>query len=116
MKTLTAIAAVFGLCSFCALAQDAKSEATPTSPPKRISAIEAEKHYQETVVVTGKVAHDGGLFSVDSAVRAGSPVIPVALKLPVESLAPGAYRAELRATDSMGRQTVLRATDFDLEP
>ena len=65
---------------------------------------------------TGKVAHDGGLFSVDSAVRAGSPVIPVALKLPVESLAPGAYRAELRATDSMGRQTVLRATDFDLEP
>jgi len=56
MKTLTAIAAVFGLCSFCALAQDAKSEAPPTSPPKRISAIEAEKHYQETVIVTGKVA------------------------------------------------------------
>ena len=56
MKTLTAIAAVFGLCSFCALAQDDKSEAPPTSPPKRISAIEAEKHYQETVIVTGKVA------------------------------------------------------------
>jgi len=56
MKTLTAIAAALGLLSFCALAQDAKSEAPSTAPPKRISAAEAEKHYQETVIVTGKVA------------------------------------------------------------
>jgi hypothetical protein len=65
---------------------------------------------------TGKVALDRGMFSVASAVRAGNPVIPVAVKLPLDSLAPGSYRAELRATDSKGRQTMLRATDFDLEP
>jgi DNA/RNA endonuclease YhcR with UshA esterase domain len=56
MRTLTAIAALFGLSSFLAVAQDAKAEAPQTSSPKRISAAEAEKHYQETVIVTGKVA------------------------------------------------------------
>jgi len=56
MKILTAVAAVFGLTSFCGLAQDAQSEAPPVSSPKRISAAESEKHYQETVIVTGKVA------------------------------------------------------------
>jgi hypothetical protein len=65
---------------------------------------------------TGQVALDRGTFSVASAVRAGNPVIPVAVRLPLDSLAPGSYRAELRATDSKGRQTMLRATDFDLEP
>ncbi len=65
---------------------------------------------------TGKVAQDSGLFSVAAAIRAGSPMIPVGLNLQVQSLAPGSYRAEVRATDSQGRQSVLRATDFDLEP
>jgi DNA/RNA endonuclease YhcR with UshA esterase domain len=56
MKALTAIIAVFGLLSFFAIGQDAKTEAPRTDAPKRISAAEAEKHYQETVIVTGKVA------------------------------------------------------------
>jgi DNA/RNA endonuclease YhcR with UshA esterase domain len=56
MRTLAAIVALFGLSSFLAVAQDAKAEAPPTSPLKRISAAEAEQHYQETVIVTGKVA------------------------------------------------------------
>jgi hypothetical protein len=43
-------------------------------------------------------------------------MIPVGLKLPIASLAPGSYRAELQAVDSAGRKTVLRAADFDLEP
>jgi len=65
---------------------------------------------------TGKVAEDRGLFSIAAAIRAGSPVIPVGLKLPTASLAPGSYRAELKAVDSTGHQTLLRTADFDLEP
>jgi DNA/RNA endonuclease YhcR with UshA esterase domain len=56
MKTFAAITAAFGLLSFFVLAQETKVEAPPTAGPKRISAAEAEKHYQETVIVTGKVA------------------------------------------------------------
>jgi len=56
MKTVIVIAAVFGLVSLCAVAQDPKAEAPQTSSLKRISAAEAEKHYQEMVIVTGKVA------------------------------------------------------------
>jgi len=65
---------------------------------------------------TGKVADDRGLFSIAAYVRAGSPVIPVGLKLPTASLPPGSYRAELRAVDLGGHQTSLRTVDFDLEP
>jgi DNA/RNA endonuclease YhcR with UshA esterase domain len=56
MKTFIAIAAAFGLSGFLATAQDTKTGAPQTSPPKRISAAEAEKHFQESVIVTGKVA------------------------------------------------------------
>ena len=56
MKTLIVIAATLGLSSFFAVAQNTNAAASPASPPKRISAAEAEKHYDETVIVTGKVA------------------------------------------------------------
>jgi DNA/RNA endonuclease YhcR with UshA esterase domain len=56
MKILLAIAASVGLLSFVANAQDTKAEAPGAAGPKKISATEAEKHYQETVIVTGKVA------------------------------------------------------------
>ncbi len=65
---------------------------------------------------TGALAQDTGLMSVAASIRPGNPVVPVGIKLPVESLAPGEYRAELRALDSAGRETVLRTTDFDIEP
>jgi len=56
MKTLAALTAALGLVSFVVVAQDTKTEAPRTDAPKRISAAEAEKHFQETVIVTGKVA------------------------------------------------------------
>ena len=56
MKTLAAIVAAFGLSSFLAVAQDTNAATPKASAAKRISASEAEKHYDETVIVTGKVA------------------------------------------------------------
>jgi len=56
MKTVTVIAALFSFSCFLADAQDPNSAAPSASSLKRISAAEVEKHYQETVIVTGKVA------------------------------------------------------------
>lgn len=42
--------------SFSAMAEDATPAAPSAKEPKRISADEADKHFQETCVVTGKVA------------------------------------------------------------
>jgi VWFA-related protein len=45
----------------------------------------------------------------------GNPVIPLGLKLPVASLAPGSYRLDLRALDSVGNSSKTRSTDFEVE-
>jgi hypothetical protein len=58
---------------------------------------------------------DFGTVSVARSIRPGNPVIPVGLKLPVDTLGPGAYRAELRAVDSLGNSSPIRAADFEVE-
>jgi len=47
--------------------------------------------------------------------KAGDPVIPLGLKLPVASLDPGAYRVQLRAIDSVGNSSKTRVIDFEVE-
>jgi hypothetical protein len=47
-------------------------------------------------------------------VKSGNATIPVALKLPVASLSPGTYRAELVVKDSAGGQ-VARSAQFRTE-
>jgi VWFA-related protein len=47
--------------------------------------------------------------------KAGDPVIPLGLKLPVASLSPGAYRVDLRAVDSVGNASKTRSADFEVE-
>jgi VWFA-related protein len=47
--------------------------------------------------------------------KAGDPVIALGLKLPIASLAPGSYRVELRAVDSVGNSSKTRSTDFEVE-
>jgi VWFA-related protein len=60
-----------------------------------------------------------GEKKVDVASRAanqpGSAVAPIGLKLPVGTLAPGSYRVELRALDSVGNATKARTADFEVE-
>jgi hypothetical protein len=45
----------------------------------------------------------------------GVPVIPMGLKLPVGTLAPGSYRVELRAMDSAGGSSKTRTVDFEVD-
>ena len=45
----------------------------------------------------------------------GSAVAPIGLKLPVATLAPGSYRVELRAVDSVGNSAKVRTADFEVE-
>ena len=56
MKILCVIATSLGLLSLVASAQDTNAQAPSAAGPKKISAAEATKHYQETLIVTGKVA------------------------------------------------------------
>ncbi len=56
-----------------------------------------------------------GLINIAAAMQPGSPLIPVALKIPVASLAPGSYQVELKAMDSAGNSTNVRSADFEVE-
>jgi len=64
---------------------------------------------------TKEQKEDSGLIGVNKDIRAGNPVIPVGLKLPVNTLTSGSYVAELQAKDSAGNTTVVRAADFEVE-
>ena len=47
--------------------------------------------------------------------KAGSPLVPVGLKLPVGNLPPGSYRLELKALDTAGNVTPPRTADFEVQ-
>ena len=63
---------------------------------------------------TKEAKQDSGMIGVNNEIRAGNPVIPLGLKLPIDKLAPGSYSVELKAVDSAGN-TKVRVRDFDLE-
>jgi VWFA-related protein len=58
---------------------------------------------------------DTGMMDTSKSIRAGNPVIPVGLKLPVGTLSPGSYRAELKAVDSAGNSSPVRTADFEVQ-
>jgi VWFA-related protein len=63
---------------------------------------------------TQEVKEDSGIMNAGPAIRAGSPVVPLGLKLPIEKLTPGAYRVEVKAIDSLGGEKT-RSADFDMQ-
>lgn len=63
---------------------------------------------------TGEQKLDTGLLSVKLPEATGSPAIPTAKRVPIDSLAPGAYRLDLEASDSAGK-SARRTVDFDIE-
>jgi hypothetical protein len=64
---------------------------------------------------SGQPKMDTGFISMANYIRAGNAVVPVGLKVPVDTLSPGAYRAELKAIDTAGNASVVRAADFAVE-
>jgi hypothetical protein len=63
---------------------------------------------------TGEQKLDTGLLRVAIPAASGSPAIPVAKRVPVDSLPPGSYRLELEASDSAGK-SARRTADFEIE-
>lgn len=64
---------------------------------------------------SGLLKVDTGLMNILSYSEAGNPVIPVGLKLPLDTLERGAYTAKLRAVDEAGNASGLRSIDFVVE-
>jgi hypothetical protein len=63
---------------------------------------------------SGEAKVDSGLIRLPIPEKGGNPVLPVGLKLPLNSLTPGAYRLEMSAVDMAGKP-VVHSTDFEVE-
>ena len=66
-------------------------------------------------VVDRKTGEQKSDTKVRAPTQPGSPVVPLGLKLPVATLAPGSYRVELRALDSAGNNAKPSTADFEVE-
>jgi len=63
---------------------------------------------------TKEVKFSTGLLAVDMSGVSANPTIPVAYKIPLDSVGAGQYVVEFQARDSAGKQAT-RTADFDLE-
>jgi VWFA-related protein len=68
--------------------------------------------YQIVNTKTGKSVLSTGLIDASSFVEKGTPVIPVALIVPLENCPPGNYRLELQAGEAGGAVSAVRTADF----
>ena len=83
------------------------SRLTGASPPKlQMNLRIVDRKSGEKKIETKAVASDA---------KAGSALVPLGLKLPVDMLAPGSYRLELKAVDSEGGSSQLRTADFEVQ-
>lgn len=62
---------------------------------------------------TKEVKLDTGLIELDRLIQPSNPVIPAGLRLPLDSLTPGTYHLELRASDSENRSHI-RTAEFEV--
>ena len=61
---------------------------------------------------TGEAKVDTGVMNMGNYIKAGSLVIPIGLKLPIDTLTPGSYRLEAKAIDTAGNVAPIRSADF----
>lgn len=64
---------------------------------------------------TGETKVDAAVKDASGSVTAGSPVVPMGLRIPTDRLPPGSYRIDMIAYDSAGNRTKASSANFDLE-
>ncbi|MEO8371557.1 MAG: VWA domain-containing protein [Candidatus Solibacter sp.] len=64
---------------------------------------------------TGDLKSDSGNVLVENFVKPGSPIVAIGLRLPVEGLAPGLYKMELKGLDATGAFAT-RTAEFEIVP
>jgi VWFA-related protein len=78
----------------------------PNPPTVGVRVTVVDRKTGEKKVETGSEAADA---------KAGSPMVPLGLRLPVSELPPGSYRLELKGVDSAGNVTPERTADFEVQ-
>ena len=63
---------------------------------------------------TGEQKEDTGLMRVGLPAQTGSPMVPVAAKIPMDTLGPGSYKVEIKGVDNAGKE-FKRTTDIQIE-
>jgi VWFA-related protein len=71
--------------------------------------------YQVVDLKTGKPVFATGTIDASGFVEKGNPVVPLALVIPVDTLAPGNYRVELQAGEVGGASSPVRTVEFVAE-
>jgi hypothetical protein len=71
--------------------------------------------YMITERKTHKLVFQSGVIMTDPFARAGSPVIPVAVKLLVDKLEPGDYTVNVQARDTAGHLSEVQSSNFILQ-
>jgi VWFA-related protein len=71
--------------------------------------------YQVVDQKTGKPVFATGTIDASGFVEKGNPVVPLALVIPIDTLAPGSYRVELQAGEVGGASSPIRTVEFVAE-
>ena len=68
--------------------------------------------YRVVDLKTGQTLFNTGAIDMTAFVQKGSPVIPVALKIPLDRVPPGSYRVDVEALEPGGATTRVRSATF----
>ena len=98
-----------------ATATNGGGAAAPAAPAGAKGAVGMRAQFVILDAKTGKQAFSSGAINLDSFVEPGNAVVPFALKVPVDQLAPGDYKFEMQAGDTSGAVTQVRITTFSVE-
>jgi hypothetical protein len=71
--------------------------------------------YRIIDVKSGQQKLDVGVMDTKDLIKPGNPTVPMAVKLPLDTLPPGNYRVDLRAEDSDHHSTNFRIAEFELD-